>query len=437
MISQNSFFFTHFQVITKYYTEENRKPNVIKVFSSLVKLDNINNDEIFKSTPDTRSEIDSEDDDEGASAPAPPSRQEQIKSAVRSVKNFVFSSLPVLEWVPKYRFLQFRGDIVAALAVGFMIIPQGLAYAILAGLPPIYGLYTAWAPLFIYFLFGSSRELAVGPTAMVSLVIPTVVGDTQISYVKNNLLIHLLTFIFFRGTEDYAQQVIFYGFIYGFVLTLLGILRIGFLLENILSRPALNGFTQGAAVLIACSQLKNLLGLPAIHVNYTVPELLGAVFHHIESVNLWSCLMGFISIAIIMFFKKVKKSFPSIIFILAISILITFLTRLDEKGLKIVGDVPPGVPKPKAADISGRDVTETFGAVLVLVFMGFVESVSVAKKFAAENQYHLHVSQELLALGMASMIGSAFQAYPVSGSLPRTVVNAHVRLYLILSIINF
>jgi len=320
--------------------------------------------------------------------------------------------IPPITWIPQYNRHKFLGDMIAALAVGLMIIPQGMAYALLAGMPPIYGLYTAFTPLIIYFVFGSSRELAIGPTAMVSLILPTAVGDLAVPQ-----------------TDEYIMIVIFFAFVYGILMFLLGLLKIGTLLENILSRPALSGFTQGASILIACSQLKSVLGYhPPIPVPYTVDNLIHALVENFPHINWWTALIGIPALVIILVMKKVKKTFPTIILILCAGIYLSYqIDVYGKKGIEIVGSVPPGLPKASVVSgITDRNLlTQSIGSIVVLTFVGYAESISVAKKFAAEHQYNLSVNQELFALGLCNIICCWFQAYPVAGSLPRTVVNAH------------
>eukprot|EP01117_Protostelium_nocturnum_P005547 TRINITY_DN2005_c0_g1_i2.p1 TRINITY_DN2005_c0_g1~~TRINITY_DN2005_c0_g1_i2.p1 ORF type:complete len:782 (+),score=267.87 TRINITY_DN2005_c0_g1_i2:283-2628(+) len=334
---------------------------------------------------------------------------EQENVTWKDVKDGILSRVSIIHWAPKYNLQLFSSDLIAALAVGLMIIPQGMAYALLAGVPPIYGLYTAWIPLFIYFIFGSSRELAIGPTAMVSLILPTAVGTGHV-----------------QQSEEYITIVIFYAFVYGVILLLLGTFKIGTLMENILSRPALTGFTQGASILIACSQLKNVLGYHS-HVPYTVDNLLLSMFHNLHEIVVVTAVIGITAAVIILVMKKVKKTFPTIILILIVGILFSWLIDAPSHHVEIVGEVPPGLPKPQMVEglFHSNLLTHTLGSILVLTFVGFTESVSVAKKFSAENQYNLSVNQELFALGMCNIVGSFFQAYPVAGSLPRTVVNAH------------
>ncbi|PRP84942.1 hypothetical protein PROFUN_07327 [Planoprotostelium fungivorum] len=245
---------------------------------------------------------------------------------------------------------------------------------------------------------------------MVSLILPTALSGTTTP-----------------DADDYVMTAIFFAFVYGIFLFLLGVLKVGTLLENILSRPALTGFTQGASILIACSQLKNVLGYHS-HVPYTVDNLIGALFENIGHIHLWTPLIGIPALVIILVMKKVKKTFPTIILVLIVAILISYLAKIEENiSVEIVGKVQKGLPAPHFIEgITDRNLlTRSLGSIVVLTFVGYAESISVAKKFAAEHQYTLLVNQELIALGLCNIISAWFQAYPVAGSLPRTVVNAH------------
>jgi len=175
-----------------------------------------------------------------------------------NIKQFI----PAFDWLPNYRKDQFKGDLVAGLTVGVMLIPQGMAYAMIAGLPPIYGLYASTIPLFIYALLGTSRQLAVGPVAMVSLLTAAGVGTLAKG-----------------GTELYIMLAITLAFMVGMIQFLLGVFRLGFLV-NFLSHPVISGFTSAAALIIGLSQLKHLLGVEIAR-SHHVHEILWQAFEQI------------------------------------------------------------------------------------------------------------------------------------------------------------
>ncbi|WP_090415381.1 SulP family inorganic anion transporter [Nitrosomonas halophila] len=197
------------------------------------------------------------------------------------MKNFI----PLLPWLLHYDQANLRGDISAGLTVGVMLIPQGMAYAMLAGLPPIYGLYASLVPLLLYALFGTSRQLAVGPVAMVALMVAAGVGT-----------------IAEPGTDAYIAYAILLAFMVGMIQLSMGILRMGFLV-NFLSHPVITGFTSAAAIIIAFSQLQHLLGIPLPQTNQ-IHEIVSLAIRELEAVNIPTLLLGSASIACILLLKK-------------------------------------------------------------------------------------------------------------------------------------
>ena len=209
---------------------------------------------------------------------------------------------PILEWLPKYNKTLFKGDLAAGLTVGVMLIPQGMAYAMLAGLPPIYGLYASIFPLIIYAIFGTTRQLAVGPVAMDSLLVAAGVGALAVA-----------------GTEEYIALAILLAFMVGILLLVMGIFRLGFLV-NFLSRPIISGFTSAAALIIASSQLKHLFGLNLERTTY-LHETLIEVGKNIGQTNLITLGIGITGIVILKLIKNYKPSFPSQLVVVVLGIL--------------------------------------------------------------------------------------------------------------------
>ncbi len=199
------------------------------------------------------------------------------------------SYIPILDWLPTYKKEFIKGDLSAGLTVGVMLIPQGMAYAMLAGLPPIYGLYASIIPLVLYAIFGTSRQLAVGPVAMVSLLVAAGVGA-----------------IATQGTEQYLALAILLALMVGLIQLIMGVFRLGFLV-NFLSHPVISGFTSAAALIIGFSQLKHLLGFSIPRSNY-VHEIIANAAANISDVNLPTLMIGLVAIALILVDKKNKIS---------------------------------------------------------------------------------------------------------------------------------
>ncbi|MBI9040001.1 SulP family inorganic anion transporter [Lutibacter sp.] len=313
--------------------------------------------------------------------------------------------IPILEWLPNYQKAWFKDDFGAGLTVGIMLIPQGIAYAMIAGLPPIYGLYTAMIPQIIYAIFGTSRQLAVGPVAMDSLIVAS--GVATLAEV---------------GTEHFIEFAILLAFIMGVLQVLFGIFKLGFLV-NFLSRPVISGFTSAAALIIALSQLKNLLGVNLQKGN-KIHELLIEVYHHINEINWITFAIGIISILILVFFKKLTKKIPAALVLVVLGIIVVKYLNLNEIGVKIIGDIPQGLPAFKIPSFSLDVIIDLFPIALTLSFIAFLEAISVAKAIELKHKnYKVNPNQELIAIGMGNIVGSFFQTYPATGGLSRSAVN--------------
>jgi SulP family sulfate permease len=237
--------------------------------------------------------------------------------------------IPIVDQLSTYDRSLFKNDLSAGVTVGVMLIPQGMAYALIAGLPPIYGLYASLIPLVIYAAFGSSRQLAVGPVAMVSLLVaagvaPLADGDVEL-YIGLALLLSLMV---------------------GLIQFGLGVLRAGFL-TNFLSHPVLAGFTSAAALIIGFIQLKHLLGIDIPRSNYVHEILLGAL-RQLADINIVTLVIGLGSIAALVLLARWRKNFPGALTVVALTTVIAWASRLDASGVLIVGEVPGGLPVPRS-----------------------------------------------------------------------------------------
>ncbi len=329
--------------------------------------------------------------------------------------------LPFTDWLIHYRREDLPGDLVAGLIVTIMLVPQGMAYALLAGLPPQVGLYASILPLFIYGLLGSSRALAVGPVAIVSLLVfegvTSLTGGDVAAYVQIALTLALLV---------------------GLIQVAMGLLRIGFLV-NFLSHPVLVGFTAAAAIIIGFSQVKHVLGYSVPRMEHFYQQVLYTV-QHIGGTNWVALAMGVGGILILLFFKyrvadllrrlgaperlaiPLSKSGPLLIVVLGVAL--TGWLGLDQRfGLAIVGEVPAGLPPLTMPSIDMNLWAALLPIALTISFVGYMESVSVAKSLASKRRQKVDADQELLALGAANLGATFTGGYPVTGGFSRSVVN--------------
>lgn len=312
---------------------------------------------------------------------------------------------PPAAWLPTYTADTLKSDFSAGVTVGVMLIPQGMAYALIAGLPPIYGLYASLVPLVAYALFGTSRQLAVGPVAMVSLLIAA--GVAPIAQ---------------QDTADYIRLAIVLSLMVGALQFLLGAVRFGFLV-NFLSHPVLSGFTSAAALIIGASQIKNLLGVDIARSKY-VHEILWSAALQIGDVHGITLVIGLASVVILIGVRRWRQTFPAALLAVIVTTVAVWLTAAHQTGVAIVGSVPRGLPSFGPPSFSMGDVAALAPTAMVIALVGFMESIAVAKAFASRNRYRVDANQELIGLGAANIAGAFFQAFPTTGGFSRTAVNA-------------
>lgn len=327
--------------------------------------------------------------------------------------------VPVLEWGRAYNRHTFSNDLVAAVIVTIMLIPQSLAYALLAGLPPEAGIYASIAPILLYAVFGTSKALAVGPVAVVSLLTASAIGQVAE-----------------QGTAGYVVAALTLAFLSGAFLLVLGVFRLGFL-ANFLSHPVIAGFITASGILIATSQLKYLLGIQAG--GHTLVEMVGSLVSNIGGVNWPTLAIGVTATAFLFWVRKHLKPLlrrlglgPTLadgltkagpVAAVVVTTALTFLLDLHSQGVAIVGDVPQSLPPLTLPDLSPDLVRQLAIPAVLISVIGFVESVSVAQTLAARKRQRIDPDQELIGLGAAN-IGAAFTGgYPVTGGFARSVVN--------------
>ena len=314
--------------------------------------------------------------------------------------------LPILSWLPNYTADNLRADIPAGLTVGVMLIPQGMAYAMIAGLPVEFGLYAALVPQIIYALTGTSRQLAVGPVAMDSLLVAA--GLSAIAA---------------KGSTDYISMAIVLALMMGCIQLALGILNAGFLV-NFLSKPIISGFTSAAALIIASNQISNFSGIP-IERNTRIQHLISEGIDAASQVNTTTVIIGLATAALILLASKVKTKIkiPTALITVVLGIAVVKLLNLDENGVEIVGAIPSGLPSFGAPNIKTSNITTLLPIAFTLALVAFMEAYSVSKSLAEKHDYKIDPNQELRAIGAANIIGSFFQSYPTTGGFSRTAVN--------------
>ncbi|GAB2992570.1 sulfate permease [Cyclobacterium sediminis] len=312
---------------------------------------------------------------------------------------------PILQWLPGYKKSYLSGDIGAGLTVGIMLIPQGMAYAMIAGLPPVFGLYASLIPQVVYAIMGTSRQLAVGPVAMDSLLVASGLGALALS-----------------GIDEYIAMAIFLAIFMGLIQLGLGLLRMGFLV-NFLSKPVISGFTSAAAIIIGLSQLKHLLGTE-IEGSNQIHVLLKNAIATVSDTNWIALSIGLLAIVVIKSIKRLNSRIPAALVVVVLGVLTIYFFNLNEEGVKIVGDVPSGLPSLKVPAFEISRVSELLPIALTLALIAFMEAISVAKAIEEKHtDYKVDSNQELIALGTANILGSFFQSYPTTGGFSRTAVN--------------
>ncbi len=285
-----------------------------------------------------------------------------------------------------------------------MLVPQSMAYALLAGMPPIYGLYASLIPLVVYALLASSRHVTPGTVAIDSLIMVFALGNLAEP-----------------NTAEYVQIALLFAFMVGTVHLIMAIGRMGFLV-NLLSRPVIMGFVSAAATIIGCNQFSNLMGLslPRREHFYMLFYDAGINILHTHWLSL---TVGVIGIFALILFRKWKRLFPSALAVVILSILASWGFKLPAQGVKVVGDIPTGLPGFTPIDFDFGVMKELFLTAVTLALIQFTNVISLGKSFANKHNYALNPNRELLALGAANILGSLFQSYTVSGSFSRTAVN--------------
>ncbi|MFX0555249.1 SulP family inorganic anion transporter [Maribacter sp. CXY002] len=312
---------------------------------------------------------------------------------------------PFLDWIATYKKSYLINDLIAGLTVGIVLVPQGMAYAMIAGLPPVYGLYASLFPVLMYALLGTSRKIAVGPVAMDSLLVAAGLSTLAIT-----------------GVENYIAMVMVLALMVGAIQFLLGIFKMGFLV-NFLSKPVISGFTSAAAIIIICSQLKHLIGVEVPGSNSFV-ALLPKLFTKLNETNIYDLGIGLFGIIAIVVGKKWLKKWPIVLLIVVLGIAVVYFFELSNFGVKLVGEVPSGIPSFNLPDIRLESISQLWPIALALALVGYLEAISIGKALEEKSgEETIHANKELIALGSTNIVASLFQGYPVTASFSRSAIN--------------
>lgn len=312
--------------------------------------------------------------------------------------------LPILSWAPSYRRDDLRSDLGAGLTIAAMLVPQAMAYALLAGLPPEVGLYAATVPVLIYAVFGTSRQLAVGPVAIVSLLTATALAPLAE-----------------EGTADYLAAAAVLALMVGAVHLVLGFGRLGFLV-NFLSHAVLVGFTAAAALIIGSSQIKHLFGVSidrSEHFHETIADTAAAL----GDTNGPTLALGLSALVTLFALKRLMPRLPAALVVVVGSIVAVELFDLEGRGVKTVGEIPDSLPGFALPSFDGSLLGNLAGTAVIITLVGFMESIAVAKVYARRHRYDLDPDQELIGLGAANVASGLVGGYPVTGGFSRTAVN--------------
>ena len=313
--------------------------------------------------------------------------------------------IPILEWLPNYNSSRLKGDFIAGITVSIILIPQGIAYALIAGLPPIYGLYCALVPQLVYAIFGSSRQVAIGPVAMDSLIVATGVSTLALA-----------------GSDSYIAIAILLAFMVGSIQFLLGVFRLGFIV-NFLSKPVISGFTSAVALTIGINQFRNLFGVDFVQSDQ-IQYVLEDIWFNIIDFNSHTTVIGLISVGVIILLRKINKKIPNALLVVVVGILTIRYFGDEFSDVAIVKDIPSGLPSFSFPEMDISQMKELLPIALTLVMVGYLETISIGKSLEAkQDEYKLRPNQELIALGLSNIIGSLFKAYPSTSSFSRSAIN--------------
>ena len=337
--------------------------------------------------------------------------------AKQKVANLKYKIFPFLEWLPMLRDINvLRADIIAGLTVALVLIPQSMAYAQLAGLPAYFGLYIAFMPVMMAALWGSSRQLATGPVAVVSLMsataLATMVGGVALDNPDPDIV------------SRYIALAMLLTLIVGLFQFCLGFFKLG-VIVNFLSHPVIVGFTNAAALVIGLSQLSKIFGvdMPGAAGDHFLTVRIWGVLQQLGDTHMLTFIMGMSAFAVMFLMKKYTPKIPGVLVAVVATTLISYFIGYKELGGSVVGEIPEGLPEFAVPAFNMGDFWALLPSAIIISLVGFMEAISIAKAMAAKTKDRIDPNQELIGQGVGNIVGSFFQSYPSSGSFSRSAVN--------------
>jgi len=320
----------------------------------------------------------------------------------RTLKSF----FPILSWLPKYKASLLQPDTIAALTVWALLVPEAMAYAGIAGMPPEYGLYAAPLALLGYAIFGTSKHLNVGPSSTVAALSFSVIAGLGIA----------------SGTEEWIALTAALAILTGIFLLIGGIIRLG-ILADFLSRPVLDGFVVGVAITVVVGQLDKMLGYEAAEAELEfVPDIL-LIASDLALTHWPTLVVGLVSLALLFLIEKYLPKLPGALTVLVLAIIVSAVLDFEARGIHIVGEIPAGLPDFGLPGVTLEQIGSLFGGALAIMLVAYAESIAVARSYAAKFNYKIDADQEFIGLGAANL-GSGFStSFVVDGSLSKTAAS--------------
>ncbi|XP_053311746.1 solute carrier family 26 member 10-like [Spea bombifrons] len=334
--------------------------------------------------------------------------------------------IPIVGWLPRYKFRKWiLGDLIAGLTVGIVHIPQGMAFALLTSVPPVYGLYTSFFPVLLYMLLGTGHHVSTGTFAVLSLMTGSVIDE----HLLQNPLDRNLTAD--EQSEIYGQRIgmaAAIAFLMGLIMVVMFVLQLGFL-STYLSEPIVKAFTNAAAFHVTISQIQNMMGLPLPRPtgSFTIFKTLSSVFSALHLTNIAELVISILCLVVLIpikelnarFRTKLRTPIPGEIIMVLVATGITFASSLDVRyNVQIVGSIPAGFPTPKVPTL--KVIPDVIGDTIAITFVGYAVSVSLAMIYAEKHQYAIDPNQELFAHGISNIVSSLFNCFPSSATLATT-----------------
>jgi len=311
---------------------------------------------------------------------------------------------PFLSWISLVNKSTIKSDLVAGITNAFIVLPQGVAFAMIAGLPPEYGLYTAIVPPIVAALFGSSLHLISGPTTAISIVVFSTISP----YAE-------------PGSAEFIKLALTLTFLAGIVQFALGIARLGAIV-NFISHTVVVGFTSGAAILIATSQVKHTLGVP-IPAGESFLHTWIAIFKELPETNYYALMVAALTLTVVIVIRKYRPRWPGMLAAMISAGLFAYFLGAEEHGIRLVGSLPSHLPPMSLPDFSAKAIRIIGPGSLAIAMLGLIEALSIARSVAAKSKQRIDGTQEFIGQGLSNIIGSFFSSYASSGSFTRSGIN--------------